>query len=64
MKKQILFRNLWNGSLFVHNNRPYRKQCEARSVDLLSGKDSIFLGKDIMQPISQETMFNLFHIKY
>lgn len=63
MFKHILFRNLWNGSTFIYNGRPFRKQCEARSVDLLNGKDAIFAGKDRLCAVPEKQLLKQFKLE-
>lgn len=63
MRKHILFRNLWNGSTFIYNDRPFRKQSDARSVDLLNGKDSIFAGNDKLYAVPEKEVYKQFKIE-
>jgi len=61
-KHEMLFKNLWDHSFYLYNNRPMKKVSNAFSIDLMSGKDVILSPKDKVVPYSEKVLLRNFRL--
>lgn len=61
-KREMLFKNLWDHSFFLYNDRPMKKIGNSHSIDLMNGKDVILSLKEKVIPIPEKVLLRNFRL--